>query len=1711
MANTQDKTPTPSGSKNINQLITNVFARGMDLDSYPTDIQDGFVRFRLNGERVTNDFVGAGDVNERGTVEFVNVPENIVGYTLIDERNWAVLFSTDGGKDTIGYVDLDTKEYKEIMNAQEFGCAWNFIDCEWLSVGYDYISGCNELKLYFSSNWTYYNVNVDEMLDPERKAGLLENLIPENENQCGITNCDYFKSFTCICGARTNVSKAEKGGYNLQAGVYQVALQLVDANGSATNIFHASRPINIGSEDNIPGQRSQEYITGHFSNLDCRYHLARIIIIKTIGGSVSASIVAEKSYTNGQVSFDYYGETDRDIPIDPSRISQYGRTLLEGKDLFIHNNRMWYYNLKPDKNPDIQEKVLNNTSVEMLINSVPYEDVVKFGYKSLMRGENYLFAISYNVCGKGNTPAFLLSPTGGGLNGPKQTGIDNSEKEPMSLEYEDDRVYRVKGDTVAGLLSGSSCSGGDCYTTTCSDGTCGDIVTRGQSQASNNNSDSEDSTAPNAATGDLGDALQSAVSNMNTLVDEICYILNCPESDCNCGTEGEECSDCISNCDECECDYRRKAASECSETMPAVEQAQSSLIQWITGLSKDDPNPAIENMSLKDASLKLVDDAVNNAEQKVFTRGSFYGTAPNGEFSEVKPPESDSDVNEGDNATDTDHLGRALFNSHVKEISRTPFDFVEDGSVYPDTLNCHGDFVYGKYAGKPVKLFKVPGADEIPLVTTHQKGVISKWAPENTEWSNTYVNLIGLKITDIYIPTEEELGGKLCEDNPFTILMVERTWSNSTVMAKGPVFGTFEGVTNGRRYAFGRHAVNSKELIDRFINNNGSRKGHKGNGKRFLFNSLDTAVYHMGLSVDYVVPEMRIYGDGFRYGLNAIQTPPQDPLAGKRGAMRGARSASNLNYSNPASGAPITVTGITYAQGNRVVTNPEGIDYPLMNRYRESSVYFQVDGNMTNLEDFSFTGDVLNATAYIPGNQTEYVSLRRDIPDQYGSPINQAYISTDLEGHAGSIFINSEGEKRGKISGICGDVYVGYNTLKRTSYISEKVGNEFNIPAMNPNKTKWRSVCDTPEDWDQTTLGYYFPNKLPLNGDTSDAKNWAGLHTKDDEFTLSHNQVINDPNEPFPRSEYYYPRVLTHLVHYWGESKVCPWLKQTGEGSQLRQQDVYYPKLKDLEFDPYMTGTNFDECFMTGFRYEFEYPSKLQMLKKALLKGIINYALPALDGIAMAFVEKGVGVGAYLAVQPMLVGVWTYLKEDLLSDDKLDEMVGIEPCHTDEEGILDEGAIKGWKDNYVEYNTDYSTPNRINVYRGIPDPYYTCDCDDVINGETSAEIKYSNQRLLGSFIDAYINVSPENSVIVPSKFGKLKKLFVESGRFYGHTDKQFLLLQEGKLSVPTVEGKSLSLGGGGLLDIPEGVFQTVPEGFIGLQDPNASHTTPFGQVFVDSKARAIYLMQGGKPDRISDRGLSRFFWEKLPFACTDCRDEKNGQDYLFGISYENKLLYFTKRDCDCSFTVSYDLVGKTWHSFHSFVPDFYIWDRDNMFSINNSKMWQHGAGPYQTYYGSYYPYIIEFASKAKNQGPIEYKSTIMNTIATVEGQLDAKHTFTDMGMYTLSQSSGMNKLVLNEDMENQWALIKKFSYVPVDRDGRNFKYNQVINKASYGEPILTDTCTYPTILPVSGANEFENQFYDDYIITRLQQYNEDKDIQLITRNVSLLVEQRQDG
>lgn len=1727
----------------IEKRIINMPIGGMDLDSFPSDVKPSDVTLRVNGGYGTKRYNRPGDVPDMANVMWITgLPNNIVGRATVPKRNFWVIFSVNDGSE-IGIANWETKQYTKIATDKEFRCDWGFNDCEEINIEYDFKKGCRDLMLYFSSKYIYYHINLDELLDPRRKKGLKDLILSEGGvDECQKYDCSYFRNFKCVCGIKSNLKDTGNGGYNLPAGVYQVFVRLEDRNGTPSNIFTASSQLNIGSEDNIPGQRSNSCIEIHLSNLPCNFHLAEIILASKVGGYEKAVIVARRIYNNRQMSYTYCGKNNEEITINPEELRYRGRVGFEGSSLKIKNNKMYYYNILPIKNPDLQKRVIEETKVKLKPFLVPYKDVVKYQLTSLQRSERYMFSANFNTCEYGPTPAYVLAPTGGGLEYEDISFaeiIKASQSQMAKVEYVNGKVIRIQSDCKEGSLgntSGGGCGrGANCGL--CNGGG-GDIGDGGSGCGRGNNTcigyrgQYEEQEKEGYGDGYVGSSLSSKIeediNNTDTSAEDVKNVIDCTPK--NCIPEGEECGS--STCDECECEKNSKAAKEYEDTI--VTGAKNAIIDWMDRLAsyaKDGYDPSSRSSSIKEAALNLINKAVKKREQVYQSTDKVKVTRKVVPELAASPGNTTEHIDQNICDKTVDSYGNVVLNAKVDRTHASfPFIIYETANKYPDTLNCYGEPIYGSYAGKPIQLFEVPPASKIPLFLNNIniEGVPSNLRPDGSMYDQQLVVLLGLDIEDLPIPTDQELGATLCKDNPVSINQIERDPANSRVLGKGMAIGGYFGNVHGEKFLYSKHAVNSPEYVDRYIDDSGSRKGIGSSSKHMFLHSLDLNIYHLGLAPTHLQCEGIIKGSGERYGLAAMGPPPNDRFIGRRVDMKGARSAINFSYMDIPPGhiesdffSPLEIDGITYVAPDGIVKDAN-FDIPIMNKGKEGIVAIQSSKikDLTELLfDYSFLGVTIDHKVPAKGRSL-YVSLLRENPDQYGTLISQPYVLLGLEG-------NNETYKTGKISGICGDIYVGLDTVRRTSYISDKVGEEYPIGAVVDGKVRSRTVCDPPDNWDFNENGAWNPHELPKSGDMANAKNWAGLRTT--EYPLNYYEVVatdvdddglptdyalwRNQNSP---SDVFYFGTLTHLNMFWAETRVCPWLRQTGEGSQVDLKKVFFPNLKDLVLDSTFLGgseqfgVDWNKGWLNEYHLRVEQPSKAQLAKVFFLKMLINFITPIGYALLLAQVETSIGAASAALMTPILVAIWTYVKLNYFTDERIFDMVGIANCRTDAEGAGTDRWVEGLQDNYWKYNWDYSENLKIDVRFGLPDPYYTCNCEK----ETVNYIIYSAISREGIDADGYLSVSPFNKIEIPTHTGKLQLLFENENGFYAITTDRILILSEPPTSLPTISGGSIQIGGASNIQEPRPLFHELNEGRIGILDPNSSIATPWGQLIIDEVQRQIFLFSGRYAEPISDYRARRWFQENLAFKCKGCRDEKQEYGYSAGIDYVNEMIFITKHDCECSWTLGYSVKNKWWHSFYTFKPYFYFWNRANMFTFENGEIWKHtDSNKHLSYYGKSASFIIEIALYVKAEYglnmPITWLSTTIDTTVKNNELLDTFETFNSIAIHGELVSTGQNQVKILEFSTDRYKRhVDDKSYVGAIRNANKWNVNDLRNYLDDNMPPVNNKCPYDSIAAVTNNDKVPKDLYGDYLLMRLE-YSGEKE--LITKSILHRVDVRMDG
>ena len=1573
--------------------LTNTFENGMAMDSLKYLQPKGTYRYARNMTKGDRNHIGYGLSVEESNKKIHTFDHEVVGAYYVESLDGSVYFTADG---SIYLFDHATDKVTFVAQDKEFGCNWGFQGCEWISATFKTDQPCNETKVYWSSGCDYYVVNIAEMLNPKRKTALKNSILKKDGNVCGYT-CEYFKLMKCICSPNITPIISDKGGHKLTSGTYQFVVQLEDNGGNTSNWFSVTDPVSVPSENNQPGEMSLSSIKLHITGLDCRYDKINIAVIKTVEGVSTARIVDTRHYSTDGITYTYYGQ-DRGRDISILEIQNKRKMYIRGKDLAQKDSQLYLYGIRQEKNLNMQKRVLNEAELTFLEIETTAKMVERHGMRTLERGENYLFGVVYNYCDGTHSPTFLMRPLST-ANSPAP--VDADIKTPTGVGQ---KTVRPRGNTneSGGVLG---CSTGKC-------GGCG---------ANGCDDDEANPGTPNVEP--KGDGVLENVADWNTGVSDMVEAGkcdSCQEPWC-CHPDTGECLDCAAlsgNCDGCSKD-EEAYANDVPNIQDIVGKHTDELIY-----AGQDQDPQYESNTFKSAAEKLI-ESVENAEYKVVKKDKYIittsaadGANPDQNVGTVIPsptqitqptstgfaenrgtvpptePVKQEEVLSQWSDEYTDARGNYLLEETPKVVGRIAPEKVFSEEKYPDSVDCDGEFLYGNLKNTNVQLFRTPTADRSKIVVPTSTGVPSQDSTADP-MSSVKIRLLGIEVKNIPQPNQSDLPKPLCGNNPYSIVMIPRDEINSTVQAKGIMFGTFTGNANGETMTYLRHGANSRCNVDRWVDDRTnsttpSRLGNSLSGPGIAFYGLDTAIGRVGLSGRKLRTEVRYDGQGYRYGLYEKGIEPTESLTGRRVDQRGARQYINLNVPKSQL-SEYDLNAVGYLNADEV-TEVSGAANKISTKHRESCVYLESPSFKITQTDSSFTSDTMNHNCPIPDAFGIYGAVVRDIPDQYGAVTGMSFIKTGLEGRSFSTaFI-----------GVIGDTFIGPYSFVRKGFVSDKVGNTFATPERE------RTVCDSPDDLILQKFGLdFYATQLPISGDRSDAKNWAGGHQDN---TFATGAYKNPPND-----DYYYPKVQKTLITTWIESRINPWYRATGYTDPKELGEVFYPKLKGLQLDSAygVSKHPWEKSFLNRFYYRIDQPSVAQLMRKYLIKVFIGVIVPMLGLDKLSDITGVVDGTATIMVGPILVAYWYMMKKILTREDYLDKMLGLPGCKTDAAGGETDHYIENFEDNYHAYNYDHSKLNTANVYQAMPSNYNTCDCDDCLNNETTNEIYYSEKQIQGSPIDFYKQFKALSFLRLNADVGKLTKLVNVGGDFFAHTTDFIIPIKFKNVTADTSIGQ-LVLGGDRILEEPTPYFEGVVEGFAGNTDPNAAINTNIGYMFIDRQAKKMYIFNGKAPSAATSIGLDRFFKEHLDFCeVSSCHDEKNEAGTYYSIGFDpllNRVL-LTKKELNSehSYTVSLDVSGETpsWVSFHDYIPQEYVWDRKNLYTIKDKSIYLQNAndGSYRNFYGSDYPSEVEFVTIGDTESFV-YQDTFINSEAEVSGVKNLDETFNKIAAYNTTEGTG---------------------------------------------------------------------------------------------------------
>lgn len=424
------------------------------------------------------------------------------------------------------------------------------------------------------------------------------------------------------------------------------------------------------------------------------------------------------------------------------------------------------------------------------------------------------------------------------------------------------------------------------------------------------------------------------------------------------------------------------------------------------------------------------------------------------------------------------------------------------------------------------------------------------------------------------------------------------------------------------------------------------------------------------------------------------------------------------------------------------------------------------------------------------------------------------------------------------------------------------------------------------------------------------------------------------------------------------------------------------------------------------------------------------------------------------------------------------------PNQQDLDFWLQEKNVSPAEDNYYFYNTTYSKQNKEHPYSqyGVKfEPGRMC------------KVSHPN-RVIYSNGSQWLNFKPNDYYDFSQSNGRLIGVDgIENDKVLVRSENMTQVFNA-YVTIPT-SADSIQVGTGGMFQSKPQEYAKTDLGYAGSQH-NAILHTEFGHIWVDAKRGNVFNLQGNNMDEISRNGKKNWFKENLPFqilkdfpAISEDTDNsfKNigitlGFDKRFNrflltkldyklldntVTYDATNKVFKKGDdevslddsryfCNKSWTMSYNFYTKSWVSYHSYKPNYYIDNIETFMSgINkDSSLWLHNITnkSYQVFYGKLWPFTVQTISKS---------GIDKQTTNSLEFGLDAIRYHNDYDLFYANNVT-FNKAVVFNAQQNSGLLELK---------------RKNVNDLSEVFPVSNPTSTTIKITNADGVWRF-NQFYD---------------------------------
>ncbi len=325
-------------------------------------------------------------------------------------------------------------------------------------------------------------------------------------------------------------------------------------------------------------------------------------------------------------------------------------------------------------------------------------------------------------------------------------------------------------------------------------------------------------------------------------------------------------------------------------------------------------------------------------------------------------------------------------------------------------------------------------------------------------------------------------------------------------------------------------------------------------------------------------------------------------------------------------------------------------------------------------------------------------------------------------------------------------------------------------------------------------------------------------------------------------------------------------------------------------------------------------------------------------------------------------------------------------------------------DNTYNYNITFSKQNTENFFSHLPIDWDGSQCRTVYPFRTI----YSDPQVSDptSKVNNWLIYRPVSFFDFPQSYGDLISLDgIQNKGILARFENKSLMYNT-MLTINTSVPQAAYIGNPTLFkSSPPVDFAETDLGYVGSQHKMLLKI-PQGQISVDAKRGQIFLLssQGAVDLTASGSGVNRFMTDHLAFeilryypdAQIDNSFKGLGLSGVYDSKYDRviitKLDYIPQPDyvgvitynssnnnfyvgetvvsvtdpiyfCNKSWTLSFNMNTKSWVSFHSYLPNYYIGDNNFYYSGKvDIGMWRHLTNDLlnNNFYGTIVPYVIEY-------------------------------------------------------------------------------------------------------------------------------------------------------